>query len=474
MTSRFYSNVSGAGGANNGTSWANAYQTLVAAAAGMAAGDTLFWGNDNSESNASTQTINFPGTLTNPNFIYCVDHTQASPGTGDLKTGAAGAGSFTTTGNFGINLNGMFYAYGLYVSAGTGTNTANIIANGPQFYDNCTLAMGATTGGLLVMGTSLNVLTVLQNSVVSLSAPGQSFDARGRLIWRGGSLTGTAPNTLFTTGSSGLIMICQGVDLSNLGNHNLIANMSSSFTSVVLDGCKVPATFTTQSAITVTGEESLLVNCDSGASNYRTEKYSYPGSQVIETTIVRTGGATDGTTPIAWKLATTANSKWPMAFESLPITIWNDTTGSNLTIQIDGIWGGGAVPNNDDIWIEAEYMGSPLTPLASFATASKSNNLATGSALSTDASTWGGSTTPFSMSVTLGTSPLIANGGASPQPGLKGPITIRVKAAKPSSTFYIDPRPIISGVMVGRSEILAPGVYANELKSGGAVGIIGS
>jgi hypothetical protein len=38
------------------------------------------------------------------------------------------------------------------------------------------------------------------------------------------------------------------------------------------------------------------------------------------------------------------------------------------------------------------------------------------------------------MSVTL----------SSPQPNMKGPIYLTVKAAKASSTFYIDPRPVIT------------------------------
>lgn len=156
----------------------------------------------------------------------------------------------------------------------------------------------------------------------------------------------------------------------------------------------------------------------------------------METTIVRGGGATqpdaDGDdTTVAWKITTTANSKWVLPFESLPIAIWNDTVGSAVTATVYGIWGGGAVPNHDEIWLEVEYPGSTSYPLGSFANDTKADNLASGAAQSSDASTWGGSTTAFALAVTF-------------TPQMAGPIYARVKAAKASSTFYIDPKVTLS------------------------------
>ena len=110
------------------------------------------------------------------------------------------------------------------------------------------------------------------------------------------------------------------------------------------------------------------------------------------------------------------------------------------------------MPDNDDIWIDADYLGDASFPVASFATAGKADILAAGSALASDSST-GGSTTAFKMQVSF-------------TPQMKGPINIVVKAAPASSTFYIDPKPEISGVAISKSAILAPGVYANELFAG--------
>ena len=153
--------------------------------------------------------------------------------------------------------------------------------------------------------------------------------------------------------------------------------------------------------------------------------------QSVETTIVRTGGASDGTTTIAQKIVTTANAKWVTPFRSIPVTFWNETVGSAITVTLQGIWGGGAVPNNDDIWLEVEYPGDASFPTGSFANDGKASNLATNAAQTAGSGTWGGSTTKFSLDVTI-------------TPQNKGPITLYVICGAASSTFYIDPKPIVT------------------------------
>ena len=96
------------------------------------------------------------------------------------------------------------------------------------------------------------------------------------------------------------------------------------------------------------------------ASITRFTAIASPALLTEETTIVRTGGASDGTTPISWKIVTTANCNYSMPFECPPIAIWNDTTGSAVTATVEGIWGGGAVPNDDEVWLEVEYLGDAV------------------------------------------------------------------------------------------------------------------
>lgn len=195
--------------------------------------------------------------------------------------------------------------------------------------------------------------------------------------------------------------------------------------------CKLNASVTVAATPARPSHRMEIINCDSGAVNYRNEIYDYAGTLTTETTIVLTGGASDGTTPISWKVITTANAKFDKPFECFPIILWNDTTGASKTLTIQGIWGGGAVPNDDEIWVEVEYLGASGNPGSSFVSDAKATVLTTGAGQDAGSGTWGGSTTKFALAVTF-------------TPQMKGPIVARVKCAKASSTFYIDPRATLS------------------------------
>ena len=80
---------------------------------------------------------------------------------------------------------------------------------------------------------------------------------------------------------------------------------------------------------------------------------------------MRTGGASDGGQTVSWKFTVSTLARWEIPFEFLPITIWNETTGSPKTVTIQGIWGTGSLPKNDDIWIDVFYFGTAGSTAAS-------------------------------------------------------------------------------------------------------------
>jgi hypothetical protein len=253
----------------------------------------------------------------------------------------------------------------------------------------------------------------------------------GLFEWHGGSVAGaTVPSVLFTgTAFGAMKALIQGVDLSALGSGKTLVSTSSSinFYYAFVD-CKIGSSVTVgQPGVPLDSGVVDIINCDSGAVNYRNERWTSAGAKTTETTIVRSGGASDGATPVSGKIVTAVNAAWQFAFNDNPIGIWNEVVGSTITITLFGIWGGGAVPNNDDFWIDADYLASSASPVSSRTTSSKANLLATGTALSSDASSWGGSTTPFSTSVTI-------------TPQMKGFIYVTPRAGKASSTLYYDPK----------------------------------
>lgn len=426
---------SGAAGAATGADWANAYLTLAAAFTASAAGDTIYVSEDHAETQASSMTLTSVGTAANPVKAICVNHSGSVP---PVSTDIRATATVTTTGVNAINISGTdtFTVFdGIIFSASSGGTASNLnLANSARMsvkFRNCALRIANTQNGGRI--NALNSARIeLDNTTIQFGATGQTVSCACEFLWRNTSsaITGaTLPTTLFTPGAStgGSIEI-EGVDLSAIAGTIFGTVSSANATDIRLADCKINASATIASTPINRGAgKAEYVRLDSGGTNYKHGRIRYEGSQTQEATIVLSGGASDGTTPISWKIVTTANASEHFPYESLPIAIWNDTSGSSVTATLQGIWGGGSVPNNDDIWLDVEYLGDASSPKASFANNGKADILASNAALSAGAGTWGGSTTKFQLSVTF-------------TPQQKGWIFARIKAAKASSTFYIDPK----------------------------------
>lgn len=497
------------------SAWAapGARLSIVMASGWGVNGNTFFIGDDHAETQSSN--FSFPnqslGTTASPCFAYCVDHTKSVPpsSSADLKTTA----TITTTTSASISLfpnNGFCYFYGITFQCGSGANAPNFAilngASGRLKFDTCTLSLPGTAGGAVLglpgaSGIDSNYLE-LENTTVHFGSAG-TIEIGGRLRWRNtaSALSGTMP------GSSGLInhnsggsAVFEGVDLSALGSNPIFSN-----TGVVFNGafslidCKLGSSWSVGGGVNPSANLGCvyeLINCDNAGTIYRQGRYMFAGTLLDQEIVVRTGGASDGTTPISWNITTTANSAWIFPFESFPISIWSTLTGANRTVTLYGIWNSANLPNNDDIWIDCAYYGASGSPLASFANSSKANFVAANAANTADTvSAWDSqaSARQNSTAYTTASAPIkvadnpgrlfwcTANGTtassepagyasasdgsvitdgtatfragvrfsmavtmSSPQPQLAGYIRTTIKAAKVSSTWYIDPQPVLS------------------------------
>jgi hypothetical protein len=423
---------SNAAGAGTGADWANAFTTLDGAFSGKAAGDIFYVAHNHAQTQASAMTLTSPGSAAAPCFVYCANTAgSVPPVSADLRT----TSTVTTTGGNGITFGTQVcYFYGVTFSSGSGATSTGLALNGTFLYfKSCTLSAPGTTASGAKFSSQNSV--VLDGTVLNFGAAADGFGPGGVVRWLNTSsaLTGATLTTgLFSSTVAGIY--CEGVDLSALGASSTIFRAVGSAGRVaVLKDCKFGASVTVAATPTVVATpphaEISVIRCDSGDTNYRTEKYTYTGTLTTETTIVRTGGASDGTTPISWKVITTANSERIYPFECLPIFAWNDSTGSALTVTVE--CRGAAIPNIDEVWMDVEYLGTSGFPLGNFATSGHADLLATGTACTSSSETWGGSTASFKLTKTI-------------TPQGKGPITVYVKIAKVSSTFYIDPKVTLS------------------------------
>ena len=160
------------------------------------------------------------------------------------------------------------------------------------------------------------------------------------------------------------------------------------------------------------------------------------GSIKSETTIVKTSGASDGVTPLAWKMVTTANAEYPLLpLESGETTFWNDTTGVAKTLTVDIIHDSLTALKDDEVWLEVQYLGTTGFPLGSFINDCKAGALTTAAAQTASTATWTttGLTNPNKqkLEVTL-------------TPQEKGYYIARVNLAKQSYTIYTDPLIVVT------------------------------
>lgn len=428
--------------ADNGSTWALAKLDLAGAAAIDAAGDNIYLSQVHSETTGSVVTLSFAGTASNPVKVICVNDSAEPP------TAVAATALMATTGASQITINGCVYAYGIEFRGGSSGN-GSINLGGPapskQKFENCIFnSFGNNSSQRVLIGTggATNPCDVTwENCYVKFSNAGNGVQGGfGKLVWRGGGMLsgGTNPTIMFYNGNNtnriAFTWEINSIDLSAASSSLNLFQASSNGTQGYIVNSKLPASWT-GSLFTGTRlpyDRIAMYNCDSTDTNYRLWIEDYSGSIVSETTIIRTDGATDGTTPISWKMTTSANANEYVApLISDPISVWNDTTGSAKTITVEIIHDSVTALNDDEVWLEVTYLGTSGYPLGSVITDHRADILATPAAQTSSSETWTttGLTNPNKQKLSV-----------SITPQEKGLITARVFLGKPSYTIYVDPK----------------------------------
>ena len=441
MADKYY--YSAAAGAGTGADFANAYTTIAAAIAGMAAGDTLYVAHDTAnELIGSAQTYPFPGTMASPNKILCV--TRADPPT-TLNTMTNAIGS---SGAFSTSVSGCFYAYGVTFVAGSGTATAVALrlgttVNSNQVYDTCQLKMLSTsnsTSCTIGIGAGNNTVQNsirLINTTLTFSAVSQKLlMAGGDLYWTDTAtpIAGTYPTTtLIVDGGStraGTVTF-DGVDLSGFAAATKITPAFSMCVQTFMSNCKMATGVNTAGEIFTApsglGSANYAINCSDGAGPILTMASLAQGTLDTTTSIYRSGGASDGTTPYGWTVTSTSAASRINPFQSVEIARFSTST-SAMTATVE-IATDNVTLTNNECWIEVHYPNSGTVPSVAVVTTA-CGLMATPANIATSSVTWTGVPgTPVKQKITTG----------SFTPAAAGDVRVILCYAKASGTVYVDP-----------------------------------
>jgi hypothetical protein len=416
---------SNATGANNGTSWTDAFVALDSALSGIAAGTEIWAEKNHYEQFTANKKFNFGNHFANPPRLLCVDKSDDS-----LSTGAE-LEALNGTNLINISLHGSFYIDGVKFTSWAqpdfdelGGETA---APNTQWCKRCTFAVnftGADTSEVrLQFGDNYRGdFRVLEDCTFDFS--GMTGKRCRIFAWAGNNriVNPTLVNgTWFSIERAGFEGSCKIV----IENADLSAATAALFTQVsssdqgvceaILRRCKVPATVS--ATIVRPGNTLLLDNCDDGTISVPAlvnGLYDYRGTVLTTLSRYRTGGADDGEQANAhsWEMAANANAvEIYGALASPPLARWVDpdasisgatakgiftstrcdplATPTNLTTDGDSTWNGtgvgtkqkithtltngstltvyvasGGTLNNDDFWIEVsepDQVGGPVS-----------------------------------------------------------------------------------------------------------------
>jgi hypothetical protein len=437
--------------ADNGSTWALAKATLSGAAAIDAAGDSIYVSDNHAESTAGSITLTLAGTAASPVRIICGDDAAEPP------TAVATTGTVSSTGASTLTIDGSAYVYGLSFQIGDTTVSPVILqARGSgdvQMYEQCVFYIrGSGANGRVEIGCNTTAApaskVTWRNCNVRFAGAAQGISVpQGDFTWSGGAvvsgstaLTGgfvKSPNTGTNKPSSRCLI--ESVDFSNVGAAFHLFDAASSVTRGIVRNCRLPAAWSgsLRTGTMRASQRFEMYNCDNADTNYRLWIDDYAGSIVHETTIVRDGGANDGTTDLAWKMTATANASYPLVrLESPEIVKWNDTVGSAQTCTVEIVHdsqgsGTSSAFTDAEVWLEIQYLGTSGVPLGSVLTDAKADVLATAADQASSAVTWTttGLTTPLKQKVAVTfTAQEI------------GFIHAKVVLAKASAVCYVDPK----------------------------------
>lgn len=431
---------SGATGAANGSSWADAFTTLSAAMTWAVGGDFVYVANDHNNIVAGANSLSSAGVKGNPVFVVCVNRAgSVPPVAADMVSSPSGIEGTSGANAYGIG--GSVHVHGMDFRSATLSGSQSFVFsfNGGDdiVLEKCAVRL-MNTGGSAVLsfggsGAS-GTRVVLLDTSIHFGQASQRINFRNvDFLWRGGSIGTTAVTSLIAQAGSSLDRGCnarfEGVDFSLLTG--TIFNSHQSLLTAQFNNCRFSATTWASIAAlasrpSVVGSFLDFVNCGSGAVNYDSRRVTYQGDVTVDTAVKLAGS--DGTTGYSLKAVTTANANISSPLELFEIVEWIDSPGPK-TVEVEVITDGVAL-TDADVFMTVMALDNASYPTTGRYTTRKPL-VGAPSALGSSTAAWThGLASPQKFKLTKGSIPV----------EMKGCVRVLVFVAKPSTTVYVEPK----------------------------------
>lgn len=428
-----------ASGANDGSSWTDAFTSLSSAiSAATADGDQIRIHYTSQINISADTTFAFLANVA----IISVDKTNSDAPTPMSTGGWIGHSSTSWT----ITISG---AYRLYFSgitlrvAGSGSKVMTIAnSDGTDAtYEDCYLWLGTSTSGAIITGSSTsgsNHAVTLRNTTVRFGNAAQSINVRGRLTMESGGVSadGSAPSTLMNFTSINFEgIVIRFADLSWCGAGTLVSSATGGPVSVTFDRCLLGSGYVamaSQTPANLSAAEVYVLDCASGDTHGLYGYHNALGSVVSDTGITFTAGASAGQ---SWRIETTANASFHTPFRTPWISGYTAST-SALTYRFEVLRDGSSTAYTDaEVWSEwAAKVTSGSTRATMYG--DRCGLVATPAAQAAGAGlgSWAGeSGTAWSGKV---------DSGGTITPAEAGDISGRICVGAASATVYVHPEPL--------------------------------
>jgi hypothetical protein len=381
-------------GNNDGSTWADAFQTWAAAATPLAASGNRFYVKyDATSATGAALTLAGPASGV-PNEIISADGT----GTSATYTTATAANIATGAGAFAVELNGSFAVYGMRIQAGSNVRFVPD-SNETLHVEDCYLLPGPN-GQIITANDGVYALHNFHALTVDCAADAGTqrtatiFDFSTKTDINGLTLLNGAdrPNLL----SAGQDYRISGGDFTGASRSGaLLFGTSAAGGRITLNNIKLHANTTKfGTGVLYPATEILMLNVNTDDAPESLGFEAYVGRIVSSTTVKRTGGAEVETVGCSWLVTTRATCA-----EGSPLRspwIYGTTTAGTKTFTAHvahNAQGGGAGSDLTDAecWLEVQAMATADSP--AYTLSSDRRTITTGAAVQTDDtdSSWSGS-----------------------------------------------------------------------------------